>query len=131
MPTTTTVRWFPQGLNAAILRGFEGSLARVAADANATSPAKEAGAAIRQTGPTQAELTPTGIGAIMEEGAKPHVIEPKKGYLYLKGQNVFVSVEVHHPGSPAKPYLGPAARRWAQGGFQSTAKVSLAASGYR
>ena len=126
-----TVRWFPQGLNAAIQRGFEGSLARVAADANATSPAKEAGATIIQTGPTSAALKPTGIGAIMEEGAKPHEIAPTKGYLYLKGRNVFVSVAVHHPGSPAKPYLGPAAQRWALGGCQSTMRVSLAAGGYR
>jgi len=126
-----TLRWYPQGLNAAIQRGFEASLARVAAEANATAPAKEAGATIKQTGPNSAVLSPTGIGAIMEEGAKPHVIEPTKGYLYLKGRNVFVSVAVHHPGSPPKPYLGPAASRWANGGFQSTARVSLAAGGYR
>ena len=54
-----TLRWYPQGLNAAIQRGFEASLARVAADANATSPAKEAGALIKQTGPTSAVLSPT------------------------------------------------------------------------
>jgi hypothetical protein len=103
----------------------------VAADANATATAKEAGAVIVQTGPTSAALKPTGIGAIMEEGASPHEIEPTKGYLYLKGRNVFVSVAVHHPGSPAKPYLSPAAARWANGGFQSTARVSLASGGFR
>lgn len=125
------VQWFPQGLNAALLRGFEASLPRAAADANANATAKEAGATVVQTGPTSAALKPTGIGAIMEEGAKPHVIEPKKGYLYFKGRNVFVSVAVNHPGSPPKPYLSPAAARWANGGFQSTARASLAGSGYR
>jgi hypothetical protein len=127
-----SLAWYPQvTLTPAIMRGFEASLARVAAEANAAAPAKEAGATIKQTSPNTAVLEPTGIGAIMEEGAKPHTIAPTKGYLYLKGRNVYVSAEVHHPGSPAKPYLRPAAARWANGGFQSTARVSLAASGFR
>lgn len=123
--------WSTVGLKSAISRGFEASLARVAADAEAHATAKEAGATIRQTSATTASLQPTGIGAIMEEGAKPHVIAPTKGYLYLKGAAVFVSVAVDHPGSPPKPYLAPAAQRWANGGFQSTARASLAGSGYR
>lgn len=125
------LQWFPQGLNAAIQRGFEASLPRAAVDAEAHSPSKEAGAIVVQTGPTSAALKPTGKGAIFEEGAKPHVIEPTKGYLYFKGENRYVSVAVHHPGSPAMPYLGPAAARWAGGGFQATARLSLAAGGFR
>lgn len=131
MPATSGVTWFPQPLTAAITRSFSASLASVAADANANATAKEAGAVVVQTGPNSAALKPTGIGAIMEEGAAPHVIEPTKGYLYLKGRNVFVSVAVSHPGSPPKPYLRPAAARWANGGFQATARASLAAGGFR
>ena len=128
---TSRVQWFPERLNATILTSFQASLAPVAADANANSPSSKAGATVEPTGPTSAELKPTGIGAVFEEGAAPHEIEPKKGYLYLKGRNVFVSVAVHHPGSAPKPYLRPAAARWAAGGYNATARGVMAGGGFR
>lgn len=125
-----SLQWYPERLTASAIRGFQVSLAAVAADANATSPTPLAGATVKPTGPTSAVLEPTGIGAILEEGAKPHTIPARKGYLYLKGENRFVSVEVHHPGSPPKPYLGPAAQRWASGECQAAMRASLAAGGF-
>ena len=125
--------WRPQGLNAAIERGFAASLRVAALDASAHSPSSRAGASAVQTSATVGGLNPTGeLGSIMEKGAKPHTIAPKVGeVLFLKSLNVVVSGSVHHPGSAPKPYLGPAAMRWATGGFQATTRGSLALSGYR
>jgi len=123
------VQWFPERLNAALAVSFKASLAEVAADANATSPSSKAGATVVPTGETTAQLKPTGIGAIFEEGAKPHEETGTKGYLYLGGGR-YVEGTIHHPGSPPKPYLGPAAARWANGGYQNTARATLASQGF-
>lgn len=124
------VEWFPEPLTAACLRGFQASLPAVAADASANSPdPDQAGAVVVPTGPTSAVLKPTGLGPIFEEGARPHDITGTKGFLYL-GNGQFVSGTVHHPGSAPKPYLGPAAQRWANGECQAAMRVSCAASGF-
>lgn len=124
------VEWYPQRLSAAIAEAFRASLAEVAADAKATSPSSKAGAEVVQTGSTSAALRPTGLGPIFEEGARPHEIDPHHGLLYLSNLGAFVSGPVHHPGSPPKPYIHPAAARWAAGGFQTVARGSLASQGF-
>jgi hypothetical protein len=50
-------------------------------------------------------------GADLEEGTNPHEIRPKnKKALYWKGASHPVKA-VHHPGTPPKPYMLPAAEK--------------------
>jgi hypothetical protein len=50
-------------------------------------------------------------GADLEEGTSPHDIKPKnKKALFWKGARHPVAV-VHHPGTPAQPYMTPAAEK--------------------
>jgi hypothetical protein len=124
-----TFSWHPERLNAAIARAYSESLKVAGADAQAHGSAK-AGARAIQTGPTSGMIVPTGeIGHIQEVGAKPHEIAPTHGILRLANGD-FVTGPVHHPGRGAKPYIHPASMRWASGGFQSTARVTLAGSGF-
>ena len=124
------VVFYPERLNLAILRGFEASLAEVAADANLHSGTPKATAEVVPTGPTSAVVRATGeAGAFLEEGTRPHEIDAgSKGYLYV-GNGRFATV-VHHPGARALPYIRRAAARWATGGFQKSAAVLVHSSGY-
>lgn len=125
-----SVRWYPGRLNEAIQQAFDQSLKIAAFDANAHSPSQEAGAEVVSIGDTEAQLAVTGrLGGIMERGAGPHEETGTKGFLYINGS--YVSGTIHHPGSAAKPYVGPAASRWASGGFHGTARGILAARGFR
>lgn len=83
------------------------------------------------TSSVSAELRAQGhLGAIFEEGAKPHPIPVgEKGYLYV-GNGRFVSGTVQHPGSPPQPYLGPAAERWANGECQAAMSASVRGAGF-
>lgn len=122
--------WYPEKLNIAIAASFQASLAPVLADAE-RGGSTNAGATIVPTSAVSAHLAPTGIGAIVEEGAKPHRIEPKAGgVLYLKELDIFVSGGIDHPGRAAEPYLHPAAERWAHGGYNATANVTLNGFGF-
>lgn len=123
--------WYPERLNAAIAVAYAASLREAQADAAAHSPSATAGVEVQQTSATTAALKPTGLGAIFEEGARPHEIDPDPGgVLYLRSLKIVVSGPVRHPGSPPKPYLGPAAARWAAGGFQATARATLRTQGF-
>lgn len=123
-------QWFPERLNAAIARAYAESLKVAGADANAHSGSAKAGAKAVQTGANSGMLVPTGpIGAIQEKGARPHEEEAKNGIFRLANGD-FVTGPIHHPGRGAKPYIHPAAERWASGGFQGTARVTLGASGF-
>jgi hypothetical protein len=126
-----TATFDPAPLELALARGFDLSLPPVAAAASAASGSADAGAEVIPTGAGSAELKATGrIGAIRQEGARPHEIEPgAKGYLYIGGGK-FVSGTISHPGSPATHYLDQAAREWANGGCQVAMRESLATSGF-
>lgn len=126
------VEWFPERLNAAIAEAFARSLVLAAADANAASPTHKARAEVRQTSPTNGVLRATGeLGPIMEEGGRPHPETGRRGFLYLKGLNRYVSGTIHHPGTPAQPYIRPAAARWSHGEFNAVARVTLSSKGFR
>ena len=124
--------WNTAPLDAAIARGFALSLRAVQAEADATSGSKDATASVHQTGPTTAVVRPEGrIGAIREEGARPHEISPgAKGYLYVGGGK-FVSGTVSHPGSAPAPYIAPAVATWRAGGFHASARAALLIAGFR
>lgn len=51
------------------------------------------------------------LASVIEEGARPHAIEPKKKVLKL-ADGGFVTGAVTHPGSPAKPFLRPTLPLW-------------------
>lgn len=124
-----TLIWHPEALNAAIARAYAESLKVAGRDAGAHSGSAKAGAKAVQTGPTTGMLVPTGeLGAIQEEGARPH--EETSSGIFRLANGDFVTGPIHHPGRGAKPYLRPAAARWASGGFQGTAKATLAGSGF-
>lgn len=127
---TSSVRFYPERLDAAILRAFSASLVEAAAEANVRSGTPEATAVAVQTGATSGVLRATGrIGAIREAGAARHEIPVRKGFLYI-GNGRFTSAPVHHPGSAAHPYVAPTAAHWANGGFQRTAAITLRSSGF-
>jgi hypothetical protein len=120
---TATFQWFPERLNAAIAAAYKESLGAAKVEADALKPS--------------AKVTVSLIGnelksspAFFEEGARPHEIAPKGSFLYLKGENRFVSAPVEHPGSPPKPHIGPASVSWATRIFQAVARARLAASGF-
>jgi hypothetical protein len=122
----STVEFFPERLNVLLAQAYETSMAEAAALAEASAPAKEAGAEL--VGST---LKATGIGPIFEEGAKPHTETGSSGFLYLKGLDLYVSSPVHHPGMAPRPYIGPTAVAWATEIFQRTARSLLAVGGFR
>jgi hypothetical protein len=125
---TAQLQWFPERLTASINAAFKASIPEAKAAAEAAKPSAKVTISETVAG-NSASLSSS--PAFFEEGARPHEIAPKGGFLYLKGQNRFVSTPVEHPGSPAKPHLGPAAALWAKELFNRTASAVLAGAGFR
>jgi hypothetical protein len=118
--------WAPERLNAAIERAYLESLVRAEADAKAHSPDPDK-AGVRLEGNA---LVPTGLGTVFEEGRQGgYEIKPKSAQALKLPGGIFAEV-VRGGAMAPKPFIHPAATRWANGGFQSTAKASLAASGF-
>lgn len=120
---TTSFQWFPGRLNAAIASAYRESLLAAKEAAEAAKPSDKVNVSLLGN---ELKSSP----AFFEEGAKPHEIAPKGNFLYLKGENRFVSGPVEHPGSPPKPHIGPAAIEWAKALFQTIARARLAGSGF-
>ena len=118
-----TLQWFPERLNAAIASAYKESLAAAEAEAEALKPSDKVHVSLIGN-------TLKSSPAFFEEGARPHEIAPKGGFLFLKGENRYVSTAVEHPGSPPKPHVGPASVSWATRLFQAVARARLAASGF-
>lgn len=66
---------------------------------------------VQATDPLSADVVDTsGIGQFVEDNTKPHDIRPvAAGVLHWEdaGQDIF-AMQVHHPGTKAQPFLGPA-----------------------
>jgi hypothetical protein len=120
-----TLIWAPERLNAAIERAYLESLLRAEADAKANSPDPDK-AGVRLEGNT---LVPSGLGTVFEEGRQGgYEIKPKGQALKLSSGQFAAAVR---GGAMApKPFIHPAAVRWANGGFQSTARATLASQGF-
>jgi hypothetical protein len=132
MPATTTVRFNPARLNAQIAAGFRKSIGVAALDAKANSPSPvKAGAKAIVAGSSGAIVGTGPLAGVFEKGARQHTIGPVKKKALFGGYGHPVSVPVLHPGSRAKPYLGPAAGRWARGGAQLTMRAQLLSGGFR
>jgi hypothetical protein len=121
-----TLIWAPEGLNAAIERAYLESLAVAAADAKANSPDPDKVGVVLEGN----VLKGTGLAGVFEGGRRGgYSIRPKNAQALKVGPDQFAAAVTGGP-MAAKPFIHPAAMRWANGGFQNTARVNLAASGY-
>ena len=123
---TASFVWAPERLTAAIERAYLESLIRAEADAKAHSPDPDK-AGVRLEGNA---LVPSGLGTVFEEGrAGGYDISPKDKLAIKFPSGDFATFAKGGAMAP-KPFIHPAAARWANGGFQSTAKVTLASQGF-
>jgi hypothetical protein len=84
--------------------------------AQARCISKQVAATIRAvpTGSSAVLGTPHPLGRIIEGGAHPHTIEPRKGAsgVLKLADGSFVRGSVKHPGSAAHPFLRPTLPLW-------------------
>ena len=121
-----TLIWAPERLNAAIERAYLESLVRAEADAKANSPDPDK-AGVRLEGNA---LVPSGLGTVFEEGRQGgYDIAPKNAQALKLPGGTFAAFVKGGAMAP-KPFIHPAASRWANGGFQSTARATLASQGF-
>jgi hypothetical protein len=125
MRVSGSFQWYPERLNAAIAEAYKESLLVAEADAKATSPDPDkAGATLVGTA-----LAPTGLGGVFEKGRRGgYAIAPTHSQALRIGTG-FAEFATGGPMAP-KPYIGPAAQRWAAEEFQAVARARLAASGF-
>ena len=123
---TATLAWFPERLTAAIEKAYLESLVRAEADAKAHSPDPDK-AGVRLEGNV---LVPTGLGTVFEKGRRGGYSITPKNAMALKLPGGTFAEFVRGGPMAAKPFIHPAANRWANGGFQSTARASLASQGF-
>jgi hypothetical protein len=104
------VIWRPEALNARLLAASLRARSDWAKAAAVRCNSKRVAASIRVIGDRVAALDP--LGSILEAGARPHTIEPKRKVMKL-ADGGFVSGPVQHPGSPAQPFMRPTLPLWA------------------
>ena len=113
---SATVIWRPEPLTARLIAAAKPAAAEVAvaARAKAASASKRVAASIYVTGTTTNFVlgSRSPLGALFEEGVRPHTIEPRKKVLRL-ADGRFVTGSVRHPGMQAKPFLKPVLPLWA------------------
>ena len=111
-----TVIWRPEPLTARLIAAVAPAALDLQHVAQAKCKSKAVAATIRAipTGSSATLGTPHPLGKIIEGGAHPHTITPKKGELgVLKlADGSFVRGSVKHPGSPAEPFLRPTLGLW-------------------
>jgi hypothetical protein len=121
-----TLYWNPAPLTAALEQAYIESLPRAVADAKAHSPSSKAG--VELVGNT---LHGTGLAGVFEGGRRGgYAIQPKAKKALKLGSDEFAAAVTGGP-MAAEPFIHPAGIRWANGGFQSTARATLAARGFR
>lgn len=69
---------------------------------------------VQSNGPFRASVTVSAdanYASFMELGTRPHVIRPRnaKALRFTQGSRVVFATRVNHPGTRARPFLGPAA----------------------
>lgn len=120
-----TLYWNPAPLNAAIARAYAASLQAAEADAKAHAPSSRAGVELQGT-----SLTPRDLGTVFEVGRKGGYDIAPLGQALRFPNGTFAAFAKGGPMS-ARPFIRPAAERWARGGFHAAARPTLAASGFR
>ena len=106
---SAVVIWRPEPLTAKLVARAAPARQQWALAARSKCSSKRVAASIAVLGDRVAALHP--LAGIIEGGAKPHTIEPKKKALKL-ADGSFVSGPVKHPGHPAKPFLRPTLPLW-------------------
>jgi hypothetical protein len=111
-----TVIWRPEAMTARLIAAVAPAALDLQRVAQARCASKSVAPTIRAvpTGSSATLGTAHPLGKIIEGGAHPHEITPKKGELgVLKlADGSFVRGSVKHPGSPAKPFLKPTLALW-------------------
>lgn len=113
------------GLKAAIDRAYEVSLEDARDDAEANSPSFKAG--VELDGNT---LVATGIGPLFEHGREGGYDIAPRDKLALRFPDGSFAAFAQGGEMEPDPYIGPAAERWANGGFQASASTVLASEGF-
>lgn len=106
----TIVIWHPEQLTARLVAAAAPARAEWAQAARARCASRRVAASVRVIGDRVGALDP--LGMILEEGASPHTIEPRRRKALKLADGSFVSGPVSHPGSPAKPFLRPTLPLW-------------------
>ncbi len=156
-PINTIVKFNPSRLNAQIAKGFRQSVYATGIDAKTHAPVPKAGAVATVRG-SIGYLRPTGLGIIYEKGRQGgYEINPgaisgvrssfsrktgsrsykvkggtgdKTALKFTGGDGGFAAYAIGGP-MAARPYLRPAAARWANGGSQAAMRRALLSGGFR
>jgi hypothetical protein len=112
---SATVIWRPEAHLAALRSAVRPAASDLARAARAQCSSRRVAPTISATvvGESATVGTRHPLGKILEEGAGPHVIEPKDGRVLRLADGRFVTGAVVHPGSPAQPFLRPSLPLWA------------------
>lgn len=106
------VIWRPEPLTAKLIARAAPARQQwaLAAKSRAAGASKRVAASIVVAGDRVVATHP--LAPIIEEGGKPHTIEPKKGKVLKLADGGFVTGPVQHPGTPAKPFFRPTLPLW-------------------
>lgn len=110
---TATLIWRPELLNARLIAAAAPAAHDLARIAAMKARSRRVSASVRAVGVGTDFLVGSlhPLGKILEEGASPHTIEPRKRVLKM-ADGGFVTGPVQHPGSPAQPFLKPTLPLW-------------------
>lgn len=102
--------WHPEKLNARLMAAATPARLQWASIARGRCESRRVAATIGVAGDRVVAAHP--LAMILEEGARPHEIEPRQAKALRFSNGDFVSGAVEHPGSPAKPFLKPTLPLW-------------------
>jgi len=131
MSVYVNVTFNPTRLTAAVLESLPVSLKLAEADARAHVPSERmADVESGMSSPLSGWLRPTGLGHVFEKGRKGgYLIEPKRSTaLKFRGGEYYA--EATGGAMAPRPYVGPAAAKWASGGYQAAARATLRMRGF-
>lgn len=108
-----TVIWNDTGLKLRVRAAVAPAAEAWLTTAKAGFPSRSAAASMKlNIRGTSAGVTGSPLVNLFEEGAPPHVIEPKDGTVLKLADGRFVTGPVKHPGMSAQPTLKPLLGAW-------------------
>jgi hypothetical protein len=110
---SAVVIWRPEALNAKLLLAARDAAQDFSRAAAARSSSKHVAASMKVfgTGTSFTVGSTSPLASLIEQGARPHEIAPKRQALRL-ADGSFVSGSVEHPGMEARPFLKPLLPLW-------------------
>lgn len=115
----------PARLTAAVEHAYEVSLEAARDDAEASAPTPKAGVELQDN-----TLVATGLGPVFEHGRRGGYDIAPRDKLALRFPDGSFATMVRGGAMSPEPYIGPAAERWATGGFQAVARDELGSQGF-